>query len=198
MVNNENTKNGNNNKELEKTTEETDTSTDKTKYKLNEFKFDDKAENNYLFCNDLNNDYSAYRKNPYEINSKYIVPNTYALNAESNPYLFDEKVNSIVTPTESDSDEKQTKNVKGHAGKQKIKLEYISKKSKRSVTFSKRKKGIMKKAFELATLTNAEISIVIANENGNVYTYVTNKFKSLVSKQEEMIKECLNREESNE
>ncbi|OQS54325.1 SRF [Ecytonucleospora hepatopenaei] len=76
-------------------------------------------------------------------------------------------------------------------GKQKIKLEYITQKTKRSVTFSKRKKGLLKKAYELALLTNAEISIIIANENGHVYTYTTKKFKKMLKNQENIIRKCL-------
>ena len=39
-------------------------------------------------------------------------------------------------------------------------------KSKRHVTFSKRKAGLLKKAFELSELTGTHIFLVVATENG--------------------------------
>ncbi len=76
-------------------------------------------------------------------------------------------------------------------GKKKISLEYINKKCKRSVTFSKRKKGIMKKAFELSILTGADVMVMIANETGHVYTYATPKLKPVLKAQEGMITHCI-------
>jgi len=51
--------------------------------------------------------------------------------------------------------------------------EYIANKSKRSVTFSKRKRGLMKKAYELGKLTGSEILLVVVNEANHVFTYTT-------------------------
>ena len=41
-------------------------------------------------------------------------------------------------------------------GKKKMNIEFIEDRPKRNITFSKRKAGIMKKAFELSTLTGSE------------------------------------------
>lgn len=76
-------------------------------------------------------------------------------------------------------------------GKKKIAIEYIEDKNRRGVTFSKRKRGIMKKAFELNKLTNSDILLIIANENAHVYTFSTSKFKPLISRHAKLIEDCL-------
>jgi pheromone receptor transcription factor len=81
-------------------------------------------------------------------------------------------------------------------GKKKIKLEYIPGKNKRSVTFSKRKKGIMKKGYELHVLTGTEILLLVASESGHVYTYATDKFKPIIVEHEDIIQKCLSSHET--
>lgn len=51
-------------------------------------------------------------------------------------------------------------------GRVKIKMAYIDNKIRRYTTFSKRKTGIMKKAYELATLTGTEVMLLVASETG--------------------------------
>lgn len=65
----------------------------------------------------------------------------------------------------------------------KVNIEYITKKDKRQITFSKRKAGIMKKAYELATLTGTQVLLLIVSEGGVVFTFSTSKFQPLVSPQ---------------
>ncbi|GAA6003415.1 uncharacterized protein JCM10292_001576 [Rhodotorula paludigena] len=64
--------------------------------------------------------------------------------------------------------------------RRKIEIEYIQKKEKRHITFSKRKAGIMKKAYELATLTGTQVLLLVVSETGIVYTFTTTKFQPLV------------------
>lgn len=78
-------------------------------------------------------------------------------------------------------------------GKKKIKLEYITPNLKRSVCFSKRKRGIMKKAYELNVLTGTEILLLVASESGHVFTFATEKLKPIITDHEEIIQSCLNR-----
>ena len=51
-------------------------------------------------------------------------------------------------------------------GRVKIEMAYINNKIRRYTTFSKRKTGIMKKAYELATLTGTEVMLLVASETG--------------------------------
>jgi hypothetical protein len=56
-------------------------------------------------------------------------------------------------------------------GRVKIKMAYIDNKIRRYTTFSKRKTGIMKKAYELATLTGTEVMLLVASETGKIVLY---------------------------
>jgi hypothetical protein len=79
-------------------------------------------------------------------------------------------------------------------GRRKIKIEFIEDKSKRHVTLSKRKAGIMKKAYELSTLTGTQCLLLIASETGHVYTFSTPKLQPLITRPEgkNLIQACLN------
>ncbi|KAF9360440.1 transcription factor of the MADS box [Mortierella sp. NVP85] len=79
------------------------------------------------------------------------------------------------------------------AGRRKIKIEYIEDKSRRHITFSKRKSGIMKKAYELSTLTGTQVLLLVVSETGLVYTFTTPKLQPLVTKAEgkNLIQACL-------
>jgi len=60
-------------------------------------------------------------------------------------------------------------------------IQYIAGKSKRHVTFSKRKAGLMKKAQELAVLTGSQALVVIASETNHIYTFSTPGLKPLLT-----------------
>lgn len=78
-------------------------------------------------------------------------------------------------------------------GRRKIPIKYIEDKYRRTVTFSKRKAGIMKKAFEIATLTGGQVLLVLASEGGNVHSFSTDKF-DVITKEEggmSLLSSCL-------
>lgn len=79
-------------------------------------------------------------------------------------------------------------------GRRKIEIRYIDDKSRRHITFSKRKAGIMKKAYELSTLTGTQVLLLVASETGHVYTFATPKLQPLIIKPEgkHLIQTCLN------
>jgi len=80
------------------------------------------------------------------------------------------------------------------AGRRKINIEFIEDKSRRHITFSKRKAGIMKKAYELSTLTGTQVLLLVASETGHVYTFATPKLQPLITKPDgkNLIQGCLN------
>ncbi|KAI9287473.1 hypothetical protein BC943DRAFT_319902 [Umbelopsis sp. AD052] len=92
-----------------------------------------------------------------------------------------------------DSDDDMEKPVK-RSGRRKIKIEYIEDKNRRHITFSKRKAGIMKKAYELSTLTGTQVLLLVVSETGLVYTFTTVKLQPIVTKPEgkNLIQACLN------
>jgi len=83
---------------------------------------------------------------------------------------------------------------KKKSGRRKIKVEFIEDKSRRQITFSKRKAGLMKKAYELTTLTGTQALLLVASETGHVYTFATPKLQPFVTLPEgkNLIQACLN------
>lgn len=61
----------------------------------------------------------------------------------------------------------------------KFNIEYMASASKRKVTFSKRRKGLMKKANELEVLTGSCVLCIVINENGEASMYSSEKLKPL-------------------
>lgn len=78
--------------------------------------------------------------------------------------------------------------------RRKIEIKFIQDKSRRHITFSKRKHGIMKKAYELSVLTGTQVLLLVVSETGLVYTFTTPKLQPLVTKSEgkSLIQACLN------
>ncbi|OAX37087.1 SRF-TF-domain-containing protein [Rhizopogon vinicolor AM-OR11-026] len=93
-----------------------------------------------------------------------------------------------------DDDDEEEKPKDKKAGRRKIKIEFIQDKSRRHITFSKRKAGIMKKAYELSTLTGTQVLLLVVSETGLVYTFTTSKLQPLVTQPEgkNLIQACLN------
>lgn len=98
------------------------------------------------------------------------------------------------TPLSSQVDNQSQPNKPKRAGRRKINIEFIKDKSRRHITFSKRKAGIMKKAYELSTLTGTQVLLLVASETGHVYTFATPKLQPLITKTEgkNLIQACLN------
>lgn len=93
---------------------------------------------------------------------------------------------------EDDDDEPSGGNQKKE--RRKIEIKFIQDKSRRHITFSKRKAGIMKKAYELSVLTGTQVLLLVVSETGLVYTFTTPKLQPLVTKSEgkNLIQACLN------
>uniref|UniRef100_A0A9L0SFU5 Serum response factor n=1 Tax=Equus caballus TaxID=9796 RepID=A0A9L0SFU5_HORSE len=83
-------------------------------------------------------------------------------------------------------------------GRVKIKMEFIDNKLRRYTTFSKRKTGIMKKAYELSTLTGTQVLLLVASETGHVYTFATRKLQPMITSDtgKALIQTCLNSPDS--
>jgi len=107
-------------------------------------------------------------------------------------------INETETIKDDKKDELPEREKKG--GRRKINIEFIENKSRRHVTFSKRKAGLIKKAYELSTLTGTQVLLLVASETGNVYTFATPKLQPLITKPEgkTLIQQCLNPPEVSE
>ncbi|KAL1882062.1 hypothetical protein VTK73DRAFT_2471 [Phialemonium thermophilum] len=100
----------------------------------------------------------------------------------------------IKRPRPSAADDDDDDDEKGGRERRKIEIKFISDKSRRHITFSKRKAGIMKKAYELSVLTGTQVLLLVVSETGLVYTFTTPKLQPLVTKAEgkNLIQACLN------
>lgn len=120
-----------------------------------------------------------------DITQKDAYKNTHSSTLPMNNLRFFRK-DEVNNESESEDDSRANK------GRKKIKMEFIKDKGRRGVTFSKRKKGIMKKAYELNVLTKCEILLVVASETGHVYTFATPKLQPIIKQHENLIQQYLN------
>nr|ABK26864.1 unknown [Picea sitchensis] len=58
-------------------------------------------------------------------------------------------------------------------GKKKVELKRIQNPISRHATFYKRKGGLLKKAFELSVLCDAEVALIIFSETGKIYEFAS-------------------------
>lgn len=64
----------------------------------------------------------------------------------------------------------------GKMGRGKIVIERIDNSTSRQVTFSKRRKGLLKKSKELAILCDAEVGVIIFSSTSKLYEYSSSRF----------------------
>ncbi|KAG6652776.1 hypothetical protein CIPAW_05G030000 [Carya illinoinensis] len=57
--------------------------------------------------------------------------------------------------------------------RKKIQIKRIDNTTARQVTFSKRRKGLFKKALELSTLCDAEIALIVFSATGKLFDYAS-------------------------
>ncbi|KAL0380656.1 UNVERIFIED_CONTAM: MADS-box protein EJ2 [Sesamum angustifolium] len=56
-------------------------------------------------------------------------------------------------------------------GRGKVELKRIENKINRQVTFAKRRNGLLKKAYELSVLCDAEVALIIFSNKGKLYEF---------------------------
>jgi MADS-box transcription factor, plant len=56
-------------------------------------------------------------------------------------------------------------------GKKKVEIKLIEDKNSRQVTFSKRRKGLIKKASELAVLCDVKVGLVMFSNTGKLFEF---------------------------
>ncbi|MED6151065.1 alpha-glucosidase maltase, partial [Stylosanthes scabra] len=59
-------------------------------------------------------------------------------------------------------------------GRGKIEIKRIENTTNRQVTFCKRRNGLLKKAYELSVLCDAEVALVVFSSRGRLYEYANN------------------------
>uniref|UniRef100_A0A7N0RDG9 MADS-box domain-containing protein n=1 Tax=Kalanchoe fedtschenkoi TaxID=63787 RepID=A0A7N0RDG9_KALFE len=67
-------------------------------------------------------------------------------------------------------------------GRGKIEIKRIENTTNRQVTFCKRRNGLLKKAYELSVLCDAEVALIVFSSRGRLYEYSNNSVKATIEK----------------
>ena len=65
--------------------------------------------------------------------------------------------------------------------RQRIQIKKIDNVTARQVSFSKRRRGLIKKAQELSTLCDAEIGLIVFSSTGKLFDYSSSRYINLFS-----------------
>ncbi|KAI4314413.1 hypothetical protein L6164_027325 [Bauhinia variegata] len=66
--------------------------------------------------------------------------------------------------------------------RERIQIKKIDNATARQVTFSKRRRGLFKKAEELAVLCDADVALIIFSTNGKVFDYASSSMKEILER----------------
>ncbi|KAL3735040.1 hypothetical protein ACJRO7_024236 [Eucalyptus globulus] len=72
-------------------------------------------------------------------------------------------------------------------GREKIKIKKIDNVMARRVTFSKRRRGLIKKAQELSVLCDADVSLIIFSATGKLYEFSSSRYTNISSSMEDTL-----------
>uniref|UniRef100_A0AAU7LJ66 MADS5 n=1 Tax=Hippophae rhamnoides TaxID=193516 RepID=A0AAU7LJ66_9ROSA len=67
-------------------------------------------------------------------------------------------------------------------GRGKIEIKRIENTTNRQVTFCKRRNGLLKKAYELSVLCDAEVALIVFSTRGRLYEYANNNIRTTIEK----------------
>ncbi|XWS61082.1 hypothetical protein CRYUN_Cryun07bG0095100 [Craigia yunnanensis] len=72
----------------------------------------------------------------------------------------------------------------------KIQMKQIENATSRQVTFSKRRNGLLKKAYELSVLCDAEVAVIIFSQKGRVSEFSSSDMQKTIQRYHKYIKEA--------
>nr|AIJ29174.1 AG-like MADS box protein [Lilium longiflorum] len=67
-------------------------------------------------------------------------------------------------------------------GRGKIEIKRIENTTNRQVTFCKRRNGLLKKAYELSVLCDAEVALIVFSTRGRLYEYANNSVEATIER----------------
>ncbi|XP_059629392.1 MADS-box protein AGL42-like [Cornus florida] len=71
----------------------------------------------------------------------------------------------------------------------KVQMKRIENASSRQVTFSKRRNGLLKKAYELSVLCDAEVALIIFSQKGRLYEFSSSNMQKTIERYREHTKD---------
>lgn len=72
----------------------------------------------------------------------------------------------------------------------KIQMKRIENETSRQVTFSKRRNGLLKKAYELSVLCDADVALIIFSQKGRLYEFSSSNMQTTIARYLERSKEA--------
>ncbi|KAE8009265.1 hypothetical protein FH972_005713 [Carpinus fangiana] len=77
--------------------------------------------------------------------------------------------------------------------RRKIQIKKIDNTTARQVTFSKRRRGLFKKARELSTLCDAEIAVIVFSSTGKLSDYASSSMQQVIGRRQNLHSKNLNK-----
>ncbi|XP_011651129.1 MADS-box protein AGL42 isoform X2 [Cucumis sativus] len=74
----------------------------------------------------------------------------------------------------------------------KVEMKRIENATSRQVTFSKRRNGVLKKAYELSVLCDAEIAVIIFSQKGRLYEFASSEMPKIMDRYRKCTKDAKN------
>ncbi|KAL3524218.1 hypothetical protein ACH5RR_017052 [Cinchona calisaya] len=71
----------------------------------------------------------------------------------------------------------------------KVQMRRIENETSRQVTFSKRRNGLLKKAYELSVLCDAEVALIIFSQKGKLFEFSSSNIRKTIKKYRDCVKE---------
>ncbi|KAK3431087.1 glycogen debranching enzyme isoform X2 [Eucalyptus grandis] len=84
----------------------------------------------------------------------------------------------MVFPTQATPEESPQRKM----GRGKIEIKRIENTTNRQVTFCKRRNGLLKKAYELSVLCEAEVALIVFSSRGRLYEYANDSVKATIER----------------
>ncbi|PSS33141.1 MADS-box protein [Actinidia chinensis var. chinensis] len=64
----------------------------------------------------------------------------------------------------------------------KVEMKRIENPTSRQVTFSKRRNGLLKKAYELSVLCDAQVAVIVFSQNGRLYEFSSSNMQKMIDR----------------
>lgn len=77
-------------------------------------------------------------------------------------------------------------------GRGKIEIKRIENTTNRQVTFCKRRNGLLKKAYELSVLCDAEVALIVFSSRGRLYEYANNSVRTTIERYKKVCSDSSN------
>ncbi|QCE08251.1 MADS-box transcription factor [Vigna unguiculata] len=71
----------------------------------------------------------------------------------------------------------------------KVQMKKIEDATSRQVTFSKRRNGLLKKAYELSVLCDAQVAVIVFSQNGRLYEFSSSDMSKILERYREYTKD---------